>query len=83
MLKSTPIAEVLEGPSELTVAIRPGKVLPRKQSCAKPVDGGTLVLSAAKELKSRLQGKMTIRIKYVTKDGDRQNSREIDYTLIP
>lgn len=83
ILKGPPVAEVLEGPPELTVTVREQKVIPRKVNCAKEVPGGMLILTAPKDIRARTQGKLTIRIKYPTKDGERQRSWEIDVTLFP
>jgi hypothetical protein len=83
LLQSTPVAEVMEGPPQLTVSVKEKMVLPRKQSCARPVSGGELTLSAAKDINVRTEGKLFVRVKYQTKDGERQTGREIDYTLFP
>ena len=83
VLKSTPVVEVMEGPADLTAAVKAQKVMPRSAKCAKQVDGGELTISASPDIKSREQGKLFLRIKYATKDGERQKSREIDYTLFP
>lgn len=83
ILKSTPVVEVMEGPADLSVAVKAQKVLPRTAKCAKQVDGGELTVSAAPDIKVREQGKLFLRIKYATKDGERQKSREVNYTLFP
>lgn len=83
ILKSTPIVEVMEGPADLSVAMKAQKVLPRTSKCAKEVDGGELTVSAAPDVKAREQGTLFLRVKYATKDGERQKSREINYTLFP
>ncbi|WOJ89201.1 hypothetical protein RZS28_15535 [Methylocapsa polymorpha] len=83
ILKGPPVAEVLEGLPEISVTVREQKVIPRKLNCAKEVSGGMLILIAAKDVKARIQGKLTIRIKYPTVDGERQHSREINVTLFP
>src|SRR5712672_2326761 len=46
ILTGKPEVEVLEGPPEVTLTVREGMVLPRKQGCAKTVLGGTLVAMA-------------------------------------
>lgn len=83
LLKGPPVAEVMEGPAELSTSVKAQPVLPRKFNCAKPVAGGELFVTAAKEIKARLEGKMFVRIKYPTKDGERQASRQINYVLFP
>jgi hypothetical protein len=82
ILKSPPLAEMLEGPSELTVSVREAKVLPRRYQCAQEVPGGVLVLSAT-DIKEKSQAHVTIRIKYPTRDGERQHSRAIEVSLFP
>lgn len=83
ILKGSVKAEILEGPSGLSVTVRDQKVVPRSANCAKEVPGGILVLTADKDVKARAQGKLTIRMKYPTLDGERQKSREIDMTVLP
>jgi hypothetical protein len=77
-----PEVEVLEGPDELTLEIKKGNVTPRAQKCAKPVPGGTLV-ATAKEVTERKDAKLTYRVKYKTKDGDRQMSGAYSVSLFP
>jgi hypothetical protein len=78
----TPEVEILEGPEELTLEIKKGNVIPRAQNCAKPVPGGTLV-ATAKEVTERKDAKLTYRVKYKTKDGDRQVSVVRNVSLFP
>lgn len=82
LLKGPMTVEVLEGPSEVTASIREQDVVPHSQNCAKPVQGGVLLLTA-KEVKTRTQAKLILRVKYPTVDGERQKSRDIDLTLLP
>jgi hypothetical protein len=83
LLKGPMTVEVLEGPPEVTASIREQPIVPHIQNCAKPVAGGILVLTAAKEIKTRTQAKLILRVKYPTVDGERQKSRDIDLTLLP
>ena len=76
----TPEVEVLEGPQELTLEIKKGNVIPRAQNCAKPVPGGTIVVTA-KEVTERKDAKLVYRVKYKTKDGDRQRSGVYNVSL--
>jgi hypothetical protein len=78
----SPEVEVLEGPAELTLEIKEGMVIPRRQNCAKPVQGGTLI-ATAKEVKEPAQAKLTYRIKFKTKAGDRQVSHIYNVSLFP
>ena len=74
--------EILEGPDEVTLALKEGMALPRRQNCAKQVPGGTVV-ATAKDVTEPKQGKLTYRVKYKTKDGDRQTSRVFNVSLFP
>ena len=83
LLKGPPTVEVLEGPSEVTVSVRVQNVIPRKLNCAKEISGGMLLFTAAKEIKAKIEGRMTIRIKYPTIDGERENGREFNIVVFP
>jgi len=77
-----PEIEVLEGPPGVALSIKEGQVLPRPQGCAAKVPGGTLVLNA-KGVTERAEAKLTYRIKYKTKDGERQTSRAYIVSVFP
>lgn len=77
-----PQVEILEGPPELTMSIKEGLVLPRRQNCANKVAGGTLVVTA-KGITEPKQAQLTYRLKYKTKDGDRQASGIYRLSLFP
>ena len=77
-----PEIEVLEGPSELSFSIREEPVLPRRQGCAAKVPGGTLLLMA-KGVTEKMEAKLTYRVKYSTKDGQRQTSSAYLVSLFP
>jgi hypothetical protein len=77
-----PEIEVLEGPPELTLSIKEAQVLPRRQGCAAPVAGGTLMLSA-KRVTESTEAKLIFRVKYKTKDGDRQIGSSYIVSLFP
>jgi len=77
-----PEIEVLEGPPELALSIKPGMVSARAQKCAKPVRGGTIIVTA-KEIDEPKVATLTYRIKYKTKDGDRQRSGVYNVSLFP
>jgi hypothetical protein len=82
MLKSIPEAEIIDGPPAVTVSVREDMVLPRAQGCAKPVKGGTLVMSA-KDIEDPSYTPVTVRITYKTRDGDRKLSLVINLSLVP
>jgi hypothetical protein len=77
-----PDIEVLEGPSELILSIKEGMVLPRRQNCASRVAGGTLVVTA-KDIREPAETKLTYRLKYKTKDGERVRSNVYRVSLYP
>jgi hypothetical protein len=77
-----PEIEILEGPEEVTLNIKEGQVLPRRQGCAKPVEGGTLILTA-KTVTEPTEAKLTYRLKYKTKDGPRQTAHVYNISLFP
>jgi hypothetical protein len=82
ILVGDPEVEVLEGPEELTLEIKKGNVIPRAQNCANPAPGGTLI-ATAKEVKERKDAKLTYRVKYKSKQGDRQVSGTYNVSLFP
>jgi hypothetical protein len=82
IMVGTPLLDVLEGPEEVTVTLREGMVFPRTQKCPKPVPGGT-VIATAKAVAEPKEAKLTIRLKFNTKDGERQGSNTYMVSLIP
>jgi hypothetical protein len=82
LLKSTPEVEILDGPPAVTASIKEELVLPRFQNCASKVPGGTLVL-AAKDIEDPSYTRLTIRVTFRTRDGDRRLSQVFNLSLIP
>jgi hypothetical protein len=82
ILTATPTVEVLEGPPELKVSVREEMVTPRRASCKDKIKGG-VVFVTANGVKARTEGKLTFRVKYKGKDGDRQSAHTYDVTLFP
>jgi ribosomal protein L21 len=82
ILIGLPEVEILEGPPGLTLNLKEAMVLPRRQNCPNKVSGGILSAAAA-EVKDQTQGKLVYRIKYKTKDGDRQRSGTFNVSLFP
>ena len=82
ILLSPPVLEVLEGPEELAVQIKEGQVVARAQNCAAPVLGGTVV-ATAKEVGEPKEAKLTFRLKFNTKAGERQSSDTYIISLFP
>jgi hypothetical protein len=77
-----PEVEVLEGPEEITLSVKEAMVLPRRQNCADRVPGGIVVITA-KEIAEPKEGQLTYRLKFKTKDGDRQASHAYRVSLFP
>ena len=77
-----PEIEVLEGPPQVTLSVKEGMVLPRRQNCANRIPGGSLMITA-KEVSEPLQAKVTYRVKYKTKDGERQRGDSFLLSLFP
>jgi len=77
-----PQVEVLEGPPQVTLSIKEGMVLPRLQECANRVRGGTLI-ATAKDILEPIESKMTFRLTYKTKGGDRQRGHVYLLSLFP
>ena len=77
-----PEVEVLEGPQQVTLAVREEMVLPRRFNCVNKVPGGKVVMTA-KGVTEALEGKLVYRLKYKTKDGDRQTSQSYLISLFP
>jgi alpha-L-arabinofuranosidase len=82
ILTSTPTVEVLEGPPEIKVTVREDMVAPRRAACKDKIKGGVVVVTA-NDVKARTEGKLTFRIKYKGKDGDRQTAHTYNVTLFP
>jgi len=77
-----PQIEILEGPQQVTLNIKEGKVLPRSQNCANRVPGGTMHMTA-KDVSEPMEAKITYRVKYKIKDGERQIARTYLLSLFP
>ncbi len=77
-----PEIEILEGPTEVTLGIKEEMVLPRRFNCANRVPGGTIV-ATTKDVKEPVEAKLTYRVKYKTKDGNRQTSNVYNISLFP
>ena len=82
LLKATPEVEVLDGPPQVSVNIREAMVLPRFQNCPNKVAGGMLSITA-KEIDDPSFTRLTLRVLYRTKDGDRKYSRVVNLQLVP
>jgi hypothetical protein len=82
MLIGTPVVEVLDGPEEVTVTYKEGMKLPRALGCAKQVPGGSII-ATAKDVARPKETKLTVRLKYNTKMGERQSADAYIVSLFP
>ena len=82
IMQGLPQIEVLESPAELSLTIKEGMVMPRRQQCAKPVKGGTLVLAVGTVSESK-EEKLVYRVKYKTLDGERQTASAYVVSIYP
>jgi hypothetical protein len=82
VLKATPQVEIIDGPPQISAVVKEGMVMPRIANCAKPVKGGTIVLTAG-EIDDTSNTRLTLRIKYQGKDGNRQSSVVYNVALFP
>jgi|SRR5215813_11806810 len=82
IMVAPPQVEVLEGPPELTLSIKEGEVLARRLNCPNKVAGGTLI-ATVKDVKEPIKAKLTFRVKYRTRDGDRQVAHTYSVSLFP
>ena len=82
LLTSPPEVTVMDGPPGVTATVTEAMVLPRAQRCSSPVKGAKLRLSANK-IEEQSYSQITLRIKYKTKDGEREQSSTFNLTLFP
>lgn len=82
IMVGTPEVEILEGPPELTLTIKPGMVVNRAAGCTNQVPGGTLV-ATAKDVQGTKTARLVYRVKYKTRDGDRQVANTYNVELFP
>ncbi len=82
ILLEPPQVEVLDGPPQLVLTIRQDMVVPRRYNCPNKVAGGVLTMTA-KDVTEPIQSQLTYRVKYKTKDGDRQTSHLLNVSLFP
>lgn len=80
LMIGTPVVDVLEGPEEVTVSLKEGPKVPAK--CTNRVPGGA-VIATAKDVKAAKEAKLTIRLKFKTRIGERQSSSSYMISLFP
>jgi hypothetical protein len=66
----------------VTASLTEAMVLPRTQKCSSPVKGAKLRPNSDK-IEEQSYSQMTLRIKYKTKDGDREQSFTFNLALFP
>jgi hypothetical protein len=64
------------------VTVREGEVVPRAGNCLNKVRGGTLLLTASKEIDDSGFARLVTRVNYKTKDGERKESLIYNLTLL-
>ena len=82
IMTGLPVAEIMEGPGQIAATVTAAMVLPRAQGCAKEIKGARLSVTA-KEVKEKTEGPLAIRVKYPTKDGEKQNTRFYHVVIYP
>ena len=82
ILVAPPEVEILEGPPGLTLSLKESAVVPRRLNCTNEVPGAVL-MATAKGVTEPEQGRLIYRIKYKTKDGDRQTAQTYEVSLFP
>jgi hypothetical protein len=78
-----PEVEILEGSAELSIAIKEEQVVPRRFDCTNKVPGGKLILTTKSSVTEKKEVNLIYRLKYKTKEGDRQISGTRIVTLFP
>ena len=81
-LRDPPQVTIMDGPPGVTATVTEARVMARYQHCSKPVPGAKLKITAG-EIGDYSHTTMTLRIKYKTRDGDRELSRGFNVTLFP
>lgn len=82
LLVGTPEVEIMEGPPGVSVVINPAKIVPRTYSCANPISGGKMIISA-NGIEEHSRSTMVLRVTYKTRNGVRQRSHHIRVALFP
>jgi len=82
ILTATPQVEILDGPPGITASVKEDMVLVRATSCAKPVKGGRLIVSAD-NIEDPSVSTVTLRVTYKTRDGERKLSYPFNLQLFP
>ena len=82
IMVGTPTLDVLDGPDELAYQLTDRPVIRRDRGCSNPVPGGDVV-ATARDIKEPKEARLTIRLNYHTKAGDRQSTSVFIVSLFP
>ncbi len=82
LLTATPEVTIMDGPPGVTAVVEEAMVVPRFQQCANTVKGAKLKLKAD-AIDDQTNSLMTLRIRYKTKDGNRDRSLSLKMSLFP
>jgi len=81
-LLEKPEATIMEGPPGVSLSVAEAMVLPRFQQCPKAIKGAKLFMTAQK-IEEQSSSVMTVRLKYKTKDGPREQALNFTISLFP
>ena len=81
-LIAPPEVEVMQGPPEITVTAREQMVTMPALACPNKLKGAMLIVTVG-QVKQPIEGKLTFRVKFKTKGGERQNAWNYNYSLFP
>ena len=81
-LLATPEVEVLDGPPELTISVKEQMIPVPAAGCYNKMKGG-VVIATIGEVKKPIEGKLTYRVKFKTKDLNKQLAKAYYYSLFP
>jgi hypothetical protein len=82
LLTEKPEVTIMDGPPGVTATVEEAMVTPRIQQCPKPVKGRKLKVTAG-TVDDQTNSIMTLRIRYKTRDGDRDQAMTIKMSLFP
>lgn len=82
LLTAPPEVTIMDGPPGVTAAVEEAMVMPRLQQCSKPVKGGKLRLTAG-TIDDQTNSLMTLRVRFKTRDGDRDQAITLKIVLFP
>ena len=82
ILKSFAGVDKLEGPPEVKLSLKEGMVHAVRQNCSAPIKGATLMLTASGVTKP-VTATLVVRVRYNTRDGERQSTHTFALSLFP